>query len=170
MARPIHITWSHTAEELHTEYRSERDGRVKVWLQALWRVCAGENVVIVADSLGVSDRAVHTWLNWYRRGGLPEVRRHRKGRQGGKSKLNAAQEEQLKQYLNQDIVHTAIQIGSWLKQRFGIEYSKDGLYLLLKRMGIRKKAPRVTRKKNLDSEPQAAKKKVYWSANAKPIS
>jgi transposase len=141
--RPLIIAWQEEATTLRQAYRRERDPELRPRLQALWLLRAGHPLRQVAEVVGVHYVTVQTWIAWYRRGGLAEVRRHKNGgRQGRRPLLSAAQREALAQHAALGTFRTARDVGDWLSQTWGVRYSRGGLYGLLARLGWK---PKVTR-------------------------
>ena len=84
MTRKVVITWAaaDTTAALHAQYRAEREPEVRTRLHALWLLRQGEPPAAVAAAVGVGLRSVHRWLQWYREGGLAQVRSRAQGRSG----------------------------------------------------------------------------------------
>ncbi len=154
MTRKVSINWApeDTAEARHAQYRAEPVAEVRTRLQALWRLRLGEGPTAVAAGVGVSRNSVQQWLRWYRQGGLAEVRAHRRGGHGTPSYLTPAQQEQLVAEAAQGVFATAQAVRDWIEQRFGVVYTRDSMYTLLPRLGIRLKVPRP---RHAQTDPQA---------------
>ncbi len=161
MARPAVIPWAEadTVEALHQRYLAEADGVVRTRLHALWLLRqpqAGWTPTTVAAALGVQRSSVQRWLKWYREGGLAMVCGRRKGGAGKPSYLTPAQQEQLVTAAATGRFATAQAVRDWLEAEFGVVYTRDSLYTLLPRLGIRLKRPRHTK---ADPQAQATWKK-----------
>jgi hypothetical protein len=77
--RPLVIPWHEEALTRRALYHQERDVEIRPRLHAVGLRRAGQPL-----RQGVALRAVHystvqDWVAWYRRGGLPAVRRHKLG-------------------------------------------------------------------------------------------
>ncbi len=94
MSKSVGVAWQESAEELERQYRAERDVERRKRLGALWRVRVGDRVADAGRILGVGERTVARWLEWYRAGGLGEVRRRIPGHGavGQPHRLSAAQQ------------------------------------------------------------------------------
>jgi len=160
MTRKVSINWApeDTADALHAQYRAEKVAEVRTRLQALWLLRQGQGPTAVAAVVGVSRNSVQQWLRWYRAGGLAEVRAHRRGGHGTPSYLTPAQQEQLVAEAAQGVFGSAQAVRDWLEERFGVVYTRDSMYTLLPRLGIRLKVPRPRHAKT-DSQAQETWKK-----------
>ena len=125
---------------------------VRTRLHALWLLRRGEGPTAVAAAVGVSRNAVQQWLRWYRAGGLAEVRSHRRGGPGKACFLTEAQQQQVVAAAATGVFATAQAVRDWIEERFGVVYTRDSMYTLLSRLGIRLKVPRPRHAK---TDPQA---------------
>jgi transposase len=87
---------------------------------------------------------------------LAEVCRRRKGGVGKPSYLTPAQQAAVAAAAGQ--FATAQAVRDWIKAQFGVVYTRDSMYTLLPRLGIRLKTPRP-RHTQADSQAQMAWKK-----------
>ncbi len=144
MARKASIDWApeDTANALHAQYRAEPVAEVRTRLHALWLLRRGEGPTAVAAVVGVSRNAVQTWLRWYRSGGLVAVRSRRRGGHGTPSYLTPDQAEQVVAAATTGEFATAQAVRDWIEEQFGVVYTRDSMYTLLPRLGIRLKTPR----------------------------
>jgi transposase len=139
----LELNWQEAVPALRQAYRHEKDGELRPRLHALWLLREGRSLAEVAALVGVHYVTLQTWVAWYRRGGLAEVRRHKNaGRQGRRPLLSAAQREHLVQQAQGGDFRTARDVGDWLVQTYGVHYSRGGLYSLLARLGWKPKATR----------------------------
>ena len=150
----IVIVWeaADTAESLHAQYRAEREPEVRTRLHALWLLRRGESPAAVAAAVGVGLRSVHRWRQWYRRGGLAEVRSRRRGGPGKPCFLTPEQQARLVEEAAKGVFGTAAAVRDWLEEQFGVVYAVGSLYTLLPRLGIRLKTPRP---RHPNAAPQA---------------
>ncbi|MCY4522937.1 MAG: winged helix-turn-helix domain-containing protein, partial [Caldilineaceae bacterium] len=160
MARQIAVDWAaeDTEADLHAQYRAEKVTEVRTRLHALWLLRRGEPPAAVAAAVGVGLRSVHRWLQWYREGGMAQVRSRRKGGVGTPSYLTPEQERQVVAEAAQGVFATAQAVRDWIEEQFGVVYTRDSLYTLLPRLGIRLKVPRPRHAKT-DPQAQATWKK-----------
>ncbi|MCY4521287.1 MAG: winged helix-turn-helix domain-containing protein [Caldilineaceae bacterium] len=154
MTRKVAIdgTAEDTAAALHAQYRAEKVTEVRTRLPALWLLRQGQGPTAVAAAVGVSRNSVQPWLRGYRAGGLAEVRAHRRGGHGTPSYLTEAQAKQVVAEAAQGVFATAQAVRDWIEEQFGVVYTRDSMYTLLPRLGIRRKVPRPRHAK---TDPQA---------------
>src|ERR687892_2169811 len=96
MGRPLKISWQDDETALFQRYPAEKQPDLKPRLQALWLLRQGHSLTETARVLGVHYTSVQHWVAWYRRGGIAEVRAHRKMGQGQPPWLTPAQQAQLR--------------------------------------------------------------------------
>ena len=70
------------------------------------------------------------------------MRSRRRGRTGKSSFLTRDQERQLVPEAATGVFTTAQTVRDWIEARFGVVYTRDSVYTLLPRLGIRFKVPR----------------------------
>jgi transposase len=160
--RPLVVAWQEDAATLGRLYRGEPDAQIRPRLQALWLLRQGRSMGEVAAVVGVNYRTVQDWLAWYRRGGLSEVRRHRRAGKGRAAYLSSEQQVQLVAQAAAGRFFTVADAVRWVVETFGITYTTKGMHRLLRRLGCRKKVPRPMNPKT-SAEAQAAWKKGAWS-------
>ena len=160
MGRKTVIEWAaeDTAEALHAQYRAEAEPEVRLRLHALWLVRRGETPTAAAAAVGADRTSVQRWLRWYREGGLARVRSRRRGGPGKPSFLTEAQQAELVAEAAKGVFATAAAVRDWIEERFGAVYTRDSMYPLLKRLGLRLKVPRPQHP-NADPQAQEAWKK-----------
>ncbi len=158
--RPLVIAWRPGDDEgaLRAAYRTERRADVRPRLHALWLLRGGRSVRAVAQLVGVHERSVQRWLDWYRQGGVAALRAHRQAGKGQPSFLTADQQAQLWDRAATGAFRTATEAQHWVAQQFGVHYRLGGMYALLGRLRIRPKVPRPANPK-ADQAAQAAWKK-----------
>lgn len=158
--RPLVIDWRPEDEEatLKAAYRRERRPDVRPRLEALWLLRSGRSGREVAQVVGVHERSVQRWLDWYRQGGVAAVRAHRQAGTGQPSFLTAEQQAQLRAQAATGAFRTATEAQQWVADRFGVTYRPGGMYALLGRLRIHPKVPRPVNPK-ADQTAQAAWKK-----------
>jgi transposase len=160
--RPLVVAWAEDAATLGRLYRTEPDPQLRPRWQALWLLRQGRSVGAVAAVVGVNYRTVQDWLAWYRKGGLAEVRRHRRAGQGRAAYLTPEQQGQLVVESAAGRFFTAADAARWVAETFGVTYTPKGMHRLLRRLGCRKKVPRPMNPKT-SAAAQAAWKKGGWS-------
>ena len=140
----MRVVWAEedTAAALHQQYRTEKVTEVRTRLHALWLLRQGRGPTAVAAAVGVGRNAVQRWLRWYREGGLDAVRSRRRGGPGKPSFLTKDQEQQVVAAAATGVFATAQEMRDWIEEQFGVVYTRDSMYTLLPRLGIRLKVPR----------------------------
>lgn len=175
MRTPIRITRDGAVAELASAMRVARKPAQERRLRALLAVARGEHVPRVARMFSVAERAVRNWVHRYNRRGLEGMRDRRGGR---KCRLSAEQLAQVRARLlaaprPEDGVCSlrGEDIRRILKQEFGIQYARSGVYYFLHRtLGLSYVTPRPLHAKT-DPAAQAAFKKTSrkcWSKSSKP--
>ena len=154
--RPLAVEWAveDEAARLHARYRRERRAAVRPRLHGLWLVRAGRSAREAAEVVGVHERTVTRWLEWYRAGGLAAVEGRHAGGQGAPSFLTAAQREELAAAVATGRFRAAAEIRRWVRERWGAAYTEGGRYALLGRLGCAPKVPRPVHAK-ADTAAQA---------------
>ncbi len=126
---------------MYLRYRRERGVAARRRLQALWLVHTGEGVAEAAKQAGVGQRTVERWLGWYRQEGLDRVLERVPGC-GGKGSQPKLGREQLEQLAGSGTFRTYWEAADWVRSRYGVTYSYNGIWGLLSRLRIHPKVPR----------------------------
>jgi len=147
--RPLAVEWAagDDAASLQARYRRERRADVRPRLHGLWLVRAGRSAREAAEVLGVHERTVTRWLEWYRKGGLAAVEGRHAGGQGAPSFLAAEQRAALADEVATGRFRTAAEIRRWVQERWGVAYAEGGMYALLARLRCSPKVPRPVHEK-----------------------
>jgi transposase len=150
------IEWKETGQALYDRYRTEQDVAARKRLGALWLVRSGASASRAAHLMGVGRRTLTRWLGWYRAGGLDEVvaRVPGHGATGAAGRLSDEQLAALYVRSSQGMFRTYQEARAWVRAEWGIEYSYQGMYAVLARLGVQPKVPRPTAAK-ADQEAQA---------------
>lgn len=156
---PIKVEWQETAEEMYQMYQMEKHLRKRQRLQFLWLVRTGQNVQKSCQIADIGERSGQRYLNWYRQGGLAEVVGRQHGGHAPRSSfLTKAQKAALREYSKKGKVKTVWDAIKWVKDKYDIEYSYEGMRGVLKRLRLNKKVPRPQHEKS-DENAQTAWKK-----------
>ena len=142
MGRPFRIAWQETPEALFRRYRAEPDPQLRPRWQALWLLRTGRGLRETAQIVGVHYRTLQQWVAWYRAAGLTALQAHRKAGPGRVARLRPEQEQELLAQATTGSFRTAQDVQQWLGTRFGVTYTRKGVYSLLSRLGWRPKVPR----------------------------
>jgi transposase len=116
------------------------------------------------EIVGVDCRVIQRWLSWYRQGGLEEVLRRVSGHgvPGVRPYLNRLQQKALVARVALGDFRTVWDVMQWVKARWGVSYSYEGMRSLMKRHKLGLKVPRPQSEK-ASPEKQEAWKKGVWS-------
>ena len=159
MARPLRIDWQEDEQTLYELYKQEKDHQNRTRVQALWLLRPGRLMKEVAGLVGVHYRTVQEWVDWYRKGGVDEVLRHRHGGHGGQERwLNEEQEAELKAKAEAGEIRTIQDGVEYAKKTYGVEYTYWGMRWVFYRLDLKKKMPRP-KSPQASAEQQEAWKK-----------
>lgn len=158
MSRRLQIEWQETAEELKQRYRQEKHPQRRERLMTFWQLCGGKQVKEVSHMTGTDVRVIQAWLAWYRNGGLSEVLRRVTGygTVGAPAYLNRLQQKALAARVKVGDFRTVWDVMEWVKARWGIRYSYEGMRSVLKRNRCVLKVPRP------QSEKAHPQQQVDW--------
>jgi transposase len=120
--------------------RKESDGRRRIRLLALAHLKEGRNCNEVAAALRVTRHAVMRWMQWFANGGVDRLAGI--AHDWSTQRLPKTQEEAFRHAVEQMQAGRdggrirGEDIRQLLSEQFHIEYSLDGVYHLLKRLGM----------------------------------
>jgi transposase len=163
MGHTLQVEWQETADDLKQRYRQEKHVQRRERLLVLWHLRQGKRVEDVVQMTGRGYRLIQRWVSWYRHGGLVEVlqRVTGHGTQGVEAKLSAVQQKALVARVKLGDFATVWEVLDWVKARWGIMYSYEGMRSVLKRNRLGLKVPRPQSEK-ADRQGQATwQKKDY---------
>lgn len=155
MGRRLQIEWQETAEDLKGLYREEKHHQRRERLMSFWHLCEGKQVKEVAEIIGTDVRIIQKWLAWYRTGGLDEVLRRVTGHGtiGACAYLNHLQQKALAARVKLGDFRTVWDVMAWVKARWGVIYSYEGMRSVMKRNECVLKVPRPqSEKANLQAQ------------------
>jgi len=166
----------HGLDELRGLARAQRDGRMRIRVQAMVLAKQGRTAEEIASTLDVSRRPVQAWVRRYNESGVQGLR-HRPG-QGRRERLSSQDRERLvarieaaAQPADQVCTLRGRDFQRILKEEFGKPYRLSSVYALLHRLGYSCLMPRPRHRK-ADPAAQEAFKKKSWvrsRRSAKPI-
>ena len=162
IGRPLRVDWKHDEAALFALYKAEVDRHLRLRWHVLWRARAGATLTETARVVGVGPRSARRWLAHYRAGGLDALRDHRPRGPGRAPRLDAAQQQQLRDHLAEGTTRTAAAARRWIGETFGVTYSRKGIDLALARFAARLKVPRPISDK---AHPAA---QAAWKGGALP--
>lgn len=159
MARKLKIEWQEAAEKLKKLYQKEKDHQKRTRLQALWLIRTGKPMSEVAPIVGVHYRTVQEWIAWYRKGGVAEVLKHRRGGHGGvKSRMTKEQEQELVTKSKAGEIHSIWDGVDWAAKEHQVSYTYWGMRSVFQRLDLTKKVPRPKSPKASEENQEAWKK------------
>lgn len=158
--RPLTVDWQEDAAQLQALYRREANPHRRARLQTLWWLRQGHTLREAQRWSGVSYRALQRWVAAYRVGGLAQLLRQTPGHgaPGKAARLTPTQQRGLAEAASAGAFRTAQAARDWIQGEWGVAYTPQGVYSLLRRLGIRPKVPRPQAEK-ASPEAQAAWKK-----------
>ncbi len=164
MGRGVKVDWQESSEELKQLYQKETHPQRRTRLQALWQLSQGKGIQDVVDSTGASYRSVQKWIRWYRQGGLGEILRRVVGHQakGKKPYLNRLQQKALVAKVQLGQFRTVWDVIQWVWGRWVVRYTYQGMYSLMKGLGLGLKVPRP------HSEKADAQQQIAWKKGGFP--
>lgn len=166
MGRKLEVDWKESSGELKARYLREKHVARRTRLLALWHLREGKKQKEVAALIGMPLRVLERWVSWYRTGGIEAVLKRVKGHQakGVPSKLTPLQQKALVARVQLGDFRTVWDVVEWVKARWKISYSYDGMYALMRRHQLNVKVPRPHSEK-ANVQRQEAWKKKNFSAN-----
>jgi len=105
----------------------------------------------VAAALLIDDDTVRTWRRLFETGGMEGLSAFDVG--GSARGLDEGQVEALGEWIDQAVPTSTRQVGSWLRQSFGVSYTRSGLVKLLAATGFVFRKPQVV-PRTIDAEAQ----------------
>jgi transposase len=161
--RPFQVAWQaeDTAAALKLAYQREGAGAIRQRLHGLWLLRSGWRLGAVAAALGVHYRTVQRWVDWYREGGVAAVRARRMGGHGQPAFLSAEAQAAVEEAVATGRFRTAVEVGDWIAETYGVRYRPGGLASLLARLRCAPKVPRPVHEK-ADLAAQDRFKKGGW--------
>lgn len=162
MGRQFVVEWAEDAPELKSLYKAEKHPQRRTRLQALWHLRQGKRLKKVEEIVGVPYRVLQRWVSWYRHGGLKEVLQRTTGHQarGVAPYLNPTQQKAVAARVELGDFRTVRDVMEWVKARWGVSYSYQGMYALMKRHQLSLKVPRPHSEKANDEQQASWKKKT----------
>ena len=142
-------------QTLESAHRKERDGRVKDRLKAVLLSSEGWSVEMISQALRINEATVRTHLNGY-----VHDRKLKPENGGSISQLNTEQTATLISHLEEKTYVKVVDICTYVKEVYGIEYTVTGMTKWLHRHNFSYKQPKGTPAK-ADTEQQEAFIKKY---------
>ena len=120
-----------------------RDGleehRIARWANALILLDRGMKFEEVAQVLLIDNSTIRVWLKAYDEGGVEELVLF--DLKGGTGALSPLQIDELRAWAMKVLPASTVEVGQFIRSRFGVEYGKSGLIKLMNRIGFDWKKP-----------------------------
>jgi transposase len=160
MGQRLKLAWQESPEELKARYVREQHVQRRTRLQVLWQLRMGKRLQDVAATVGVNVRVIQRWVAWYRDGGLEAVMQRVTGHgaRGMAAYLSDRQQRALIARVALGDFRTVWDVIHWVEGRWGVVYTYDGMYTLLKRHKLGLKVPRPQSEKADQAKQEAWKK------------
>jgi len=160
MGQRLQVNWQESAEELKVRYLREHHAQRRTRLHALWQLRLGKRQEAVAETLGVNVRVIQRWVAWYREGGLEALMQRVSGHgaRGVAAYLSDVQQGALVARVALGNFRTVWDVIHWVGGRWGVAYSYNGMYTLLKRHKLGLKVPRPQSEKADQPQQEGWKK------------
>ena len=153
MIRPNFLTAADRLELLSCVKRQREDHGVARRANALLLLADGMSCAKTAKVLFLDDDTVRGWHKQYLAEDWEAVAYD--GWKGGQSRMTAAQEVDLGEWLEDRFCRSTVQIRAYINAKFGILYSHSGCIKLLARLGFEYRKPKAL-PRVADVEKQAA--------------
>jgi len=146
-----------SADERRALTRLARDGlaehRVARRANAIVLLDQGRSCEDIAAFLLLDDDTVRNWYRAYERGGIDGLKAF--DYKGSSSHLSLEQERALSEWVDAHHPRSIREIGVFLKQSYGVSYSRSGRIALLHRLGFEYRKPKVMPRGLDDAKQQA---------------
>jgi transposase len=96
---------------------------------------------LIERALLLDERTVRRYRDLFLEGGLDALEEERY--QGGRSKLSEEQRKELERVMQEHLFSTAEEVAGWIKERWGIDYTPQGLVPVLHRLDFSWKKTKV---------------------------
>jgi len=123
---------------LHKKTRSRRDAD-KLKCIIYWG--DGWTWEEIKEALFITDGTIKSYIDYYQNGGVTGLLKKRND--GHHFKLTAEQEKSVVKYVETYNILRSKQVCSYVKKKFGINYTDNGMTLTLKRLGFSYKKPKA---------------------------
>ena len=140
MIRPNFLAAADRLELLSCVKRQREDHGVARRANALLLLDNGMSCSQIAKVLFLDDDTVRSWHKQYLAEGWEAVAYD--GWKGGQSRMTAAQEADLSEWLEDRFCRSTVQIRAYMSTKFGIRYSHSGCIKLLARLGFEYRKPK----------------------------
>lgn len=142
---------SEEREILIEAHQAEHNKRQADRIKTVILLNEGRSYEETAKILLLDDNTIRRYEKEYEEGGLDHLLED--NYKGGKSSLSATQEEELKAELCKNLYHRAKEVCEYVKQKYDVTYTPEGMVRLLRRLGFsHKKTKQVPGKSNPEKQ------------------
>jgi transposase len=120
-------------EELKLLHRNTKNKKIAYRINVIILLSDGYCPEEISKALLISLRTIYRIVNIYKEKGLEGLTTL--FYKGGVSKLDPKQEKEFINYLDSNVIRSSLQAVSYIKQTFGIDFTKDGMVITLHRLG-----------------------------------
>ncbi|GAB6071624.1 hypothetical protein JCM14244_16630 [Venenivibrio stagnispumantis] len=113
----------------------------------------------VSNLIPVSPPTLFRWWNYYKKGGLERLLQWNV--EGYKGKLSKEQLNELIEEIKKGKFSTQKEIIQWIYEKFGIQYSQQGISDLLRKLNIKKKTGRPVNIKKDEKKEKEYKEAIF---------
>lgn len=131
---PLELS-KHTMKDLQKAYKQERDRRLADRIQCIIVFAEGMALKAIRKILFVGIKTLKKWIATFRAQGLEGLLTW--GYTGQCGQLNDEQWADVERELDEKFYRRAHEVATFVKARFGVEYSDRGMQALLRRKGYR---------------------------------
>jgi transposase len=127
--------------ELRGAHRRALHVREAYRINAVILLGQGRTAADVADALLIDPDTARTYFKRYKKGGIDELLRMNYA--GSDALLDAVQLAELDAHLKEHLHLTAESVAAWVKKRWGVCYTSNGMAAVLRRLGYVYKKPKL---------------------------
>ena len=127
--------------ELRAAHRHALNVREAYRINAVILLGRGRTPADVADALLIDSDTARTYFKRYKKGGVDELLRM--NYVGGEALLDAVQLAELDAHLKEHLHLTAESVAGWVRKRWGVCYTPNGMAAVLRRLGYVYKKPKL---------------------------
>jgi transposase len=145
-------------EILIEAHQAEHNKRQADRIKTVLYLDEGKTYAEIAKLLFLDDNTIRRYEKEYQDGGLDHLLED--NYKGGTSSLSVTQEEELKTHLRENLYHRAKEVCEYVKQKYTVVYTQEGMVRLLRRLGFSYKKTKQVPGKS-DPEKQTAFLETY---------
>lgn len=153
--------------DLHYLHKKENQRRYADRIKSLLLLNAGWSINKICEALLLDEKSIYNYRKMYEEGGIDRLCCD--DLPGRACRLNSEQLAELSSHLREQLYSTTVEIGEYIKRKYGVEYLVSGLTDLLHRIGfVYKKAKLVPGKADAEAQIEFLKKLEELKSTMKP--